>query len=229
MAIAATALFVSLGGVSYGVATGSIDSREIKNNSIRGGDIKKNAITAREIKSRSIDGTDIKLNRVGGNAVKEEVLEAGKIGKVPSAGTADNANTIGGQAPSAFQPASKQLRFGVISLSPGDPDRTIGTFGPFTLRAECDAGTGDPDFANGQLTLTTTENGADADSDDAGDDTFNVGEQFNASGGEDEDDEINAAAPSGTAITGQLYTSDDDVGLGGGCDFWGEVTTVSGG
>jgi hypothetical protein len=99
--VALLALFISLGGVSYGVATGSIDSREIKNNSVRGKDIKRNAITAREIKRRSIDGTDIRINRVGGNAVKEEVLESSKIGKVPSAAAADsaaNADRVGGKA-----------------------------------------------------------------------------------------------------------------------------------
>jgi len=91
LVIAMTALFVSLGGVSYGVATGSIDTREIKDRTIRGTDLRKGAITAREIRRRSLDGTDIRVNRVGGNAVKEEVLESGKIGKVPSAASADNA------------------------------------------------------------------------------------------------------------------------------------------
>jgi hypothetical protein len=90
-AVAIVALFVSLGGVSYGVATGSIDSREVKDKSLRGQDLRANTLTAREIKPRSIDGTDIKVNRVGGNAVKEEVLESGKIGKVPAAGSADSA------------------------------------------------------------------------------------------------------------------------------------------
>jgi hypothetical protein len=94
-AVAIVALFVSLGGVSYGFATGSIDSREVKNKSLRGKDLRANTITAREIKRRSLDGTDIKINRVGGNAVKEEVLESGKIGKVPSAGSADSATDAG--------------------------------------------------------------------------------------------------------------------------------------
>lgn len=103
LAVAMLALFLSLGGVSYGVATGSIDSREIKNETVRGKDIKRNAITAREIRRRSLDGTDVRINRVGGNAVKEEVLESGKIGKVPSAAAADtatnaaNADRVGGK------------------------------------------------------------------------------------------------------------------------------------
>ena len=71
-----------MGGVSYGLATGSIDSREIKDNTIRGKDMRSSSVTARELKRRSLDGTDIKIERVGGNAVKEQVLEAGKIRKV---------------------------------------------------------------------------------------------------------------------------------------------------
>ena len=38
--VASLALFLSLGGVSYGLATGSIDGREIRNNTIRGSDIR---------------------------------------------------------------------------------------------------------------------------------------------------------------------------------------------
>jgi len=80
--VACIALFVALGGVSYGLATGSIDSREIKNGTIRSEDMGSSSVTAREIRRRSLDGTDIKVERVGGDAVKEQVLEAGKIGKV---------------------------------------------------------------------------------------------------------------------------------------------------
>jgi hypothetical protein len=70
MGVALLALFVSLGGVSYGVATGSIDSREIKNNTVRGKDVRNN----------SIRGADI--------------LES-KLAKVPSAVSADTAATAG--------------------------------------------------------------------------------------------------------------------------------------
>jgi hypothetical protein len=99
--IACLALFVSLGGVSYAFATGSIDSREIKNNTIRGEDMRRSSVTAREIRRRSLDGTDIKINRVGGNAVKEEVLETSKLKQVPSAAKADeaaNALLLGGKS-----------------------------------------------------------------------------------------------------------------------------------
>jgi len=101
LVVAGIALFISLGGVSYAVATGSIDSREIKDNTIRSVDMRSSSITEREIRRRSLDGTDIKVNRVGGNAVKEEVLELDKLGKVPSAKAADsaaNAALLGGKS-----------------------------------------------------------------------------------------------------------------------------------
>lgn len=96
--VAIIALFVSMGGVSYGVATGSIDGREIKNNSITGKDLRNNSVTASEIKRRSLDGTDIKIDRVGGNAVKEEGLDSSKLGKVASATAADSATALGGKS-----------------------------------------------------------------------------------------------------------------------------------
>jgi hypothetical protein len=46
MAVAALALFLSLGGVSYGLATGSIDSREIRNSTIRGKDVRNGTLSA---------------------------------------------------------------------------------------------------------------------------------------------------------------------------------------
>jgi len=89
LVIACIALFVAMGGVSYGLATGSIDSREIKDNTIRAQDVRANSITESEIRRRSLDGTDIKIERVGGNAVKEQVLEVEKLKKVPAAAAAD--------------------------------------------------------------------------------------------------------------------------------------------
>lgn len=99
LAVAFIALFVSLGGVSYGLATGSIDSREIKNNTIRAEDHRANSVTARELRRRSLDGTDIKIERVGGDAIKEQVLEVEKLPRVPRA---QNSDTLAGQPPSAY-------------------------------------------------------------------------------------------------------------------------------
>jgi len=88
LAIACIALFVALGGVSYGVATGSIDSREIKNGSIRNPDFKNGTLR----------GNEAKRDGFGGGAIKESTL-----GKVPSATTADSANALGGTASAALK------------------------------------------------------------------------------------------------------------------------------
>lgn len=68
------ALFVALGGTSYAVATGSIGSREIKNNSVRSKDVRNGSLTSRDVKRGSL----------GGRAVRES-----RLGKVPRAGAAD--------------------------------------------------------------------------------------------------------------------------------------------
>jgi uncharacterized membrane protein YeiH len=60
MGVALVALFLSLGGVSYGLATGAISGREIRNHTITFKDVKK--------------------DRLGGGSIKESTL-----GTVPSA------------------------------------------------------------------------------------------------------------------------------------------------
>ena len=59
MVIALVALFVSMGGVSYGLATGSVNSREIKNNTVRSKDIRNNQVRGRDIRNRTIRFRDV--------------------------------------------------------------------------------------------------------------------------------------------------------------------------
>ena len=78
LVISLIALFVSLGGVSYGVATGSIDSREIKNDDVRGLDVRESTIR----------GSDVARNTLAGDDIAESQLD-----RVPRARTADRAVT----------------------------------------------------------------------------------------------------------------------------------------
>jgi len=57
--VAYLALFVALGGVSYGVATGSIDSREIKDNSVRSKDLRDNGVRAKDIRTGTVRSSDV--------------------------------------------------------------------------------------------------------------------------------------------------------------------------
>jgi hypothetical protein len=77
MVVACVALFVSLGGVSYAVAT--IDSADIVNGSIRN----------RDFKDGTLRGNEAKPDGFGPNAIKEQALDATKLGQVPSAVVAD--------------------------------------------------------------------------------------------------------------------------------------------
>jgi hypothetical protein len=100
LVIACVALFVSLGGVSYGVATGSIDSREIKNNTIRSKDVRNNTLRTFDIRNNEVRGFDIRNSTIQGRDVAFDTITGadvseGSLGKVPSAGTADNATTAG--------------------------------------------------------------------------------------------------------------------------------------
>ena len=49
MLVALIALFLSMGGVSYGLATGVIDGREIRNNTITYKDVKSDKLGGKSI------------------------------------------------------------------------------------------------------------------------------------------------------------------------------------
>jgi len=84
MAVALLALFISLGGVSYGVATGTIGTREIRNNTIRSTDIRNGQVSSRDVRNNSLRGSDVRNGTLTGADVNEATL-----GKVQAAGQAD--------------------------------------------------------------------------------------------------------------------------------------------
>jgi hypothetical protein len=107
LVISCIALFVSLGGVSYGVATGFIDSREIKNNQVRSSDLRNNTIRTFDIRNNEVRGFDIRNSSVQGRDVALNTLTGADVseqdlGKVPSATAADSAAAAGGVTPKAF-------------------------------------------------------------------------------------------------------------------------------
>src|SRR5215203_5536470 len=62
--LGAIALFVALGGTSFAVATGSIDSREIKNNTVHSKDIRNNDIRSKDVRNGSLLARDFKLGQL---------------------------------------------------------------------------------------------------------------------------------------------------------------------
>ncbi|HEX6654443.1 MAG TPA: hypothetical protein VF072_16975 [Thermoleophilaceae bacterium] len=146
--VASLALFVSLSGVSYGVATGFIDSREIKNNEVRSIDIRNNEIRTKDlrnnevrgidIRNSTVQGRDIALNTVTGEDVKEDTLQ-----KVPSALLADSATSAD---------AVKTLKtIPLTAVAEGSDPVVLATHGPLTVKGECATGT------VARLTVSTTE------------------------------------------------------------------------
>jgi len=78
--VAYLALFVALGGTSYGVATGSIDGREIKNNTVRSKDIRNNAIRGRDVRTGTLRSSDVADRSLLGRDFAPGQLPAGPQG-----------------------------------------------------------------------------------------------------------------------------------------------------
>jgi hypothetical protein len=100
--LAGLALFVSLGGVSYGVATGSINSREIQNGTVQSRDVRDGALKGRDIangtlRSRDVEdgvlsgvdvrdgslaGPDLATNSLGDREIDESQLDINRLGGI---------------------------------------------------------------------------------------------------------------------------------------------------
>jgi hypothetical protein len=147
LVIALIALFISLSGVAYGVATGSIDSREIKDNTVRSRDLRNNDIRTKDLRNNEIRGRDLRNSTVQGrdvalNTLTGDDINESRLGKVASATAADtaasatsagNANTVGGLAVRKFF-AKQPANTAATEVFRGDT---------FIIRAGCNA-LGDP-------------------------------------------------------------------------------------
>ena len=152
MVVALLALFLSLGGVSWGVATGFIDSREIQNETIRSKDIRNSTIRTQDLRNNEIRGFDVRNSTVRGvdvalNTLTGADVDESKLDKVPSAAKADEATSaedVGGLAATKI----------AFTQPEGSGFASFLEVGGLKLEAECAAGA--------QLTLRATgiENGA---------------------------------------------------------------------
>jgi hypothetical protein len=145
MVVALIALFVSLGGSAYAVAT--IGSDDIINGSIRN----------RDFKDGTLRGQEAKRDGFGGGGIKEESLDAGKIKQVPSAVSSVTAEGVTRHAVVSNVGATVRGR-GVASSAQTGPgqyqvvfDRDVrGCVYAATLGDESAAGPG-----NGQISVTS--------------------------------------------------------------------------
>jgi hypothetical protein len=236
LVISLIALFVSLSGVSYGVATGFIDSREIKNNEVRSLDIRNNEVRTRDLRNNEVRGLDIRNSTVRGrdvglNALTGDDINESRLGKVPSATTADSA-TSAQTAASAMSVASLKP-IPPTTLAEGATPVTLLTHGPLTLSAACLSNGG---VTEAVLRVATAEAGSSADgSPNAGmttsfpvlgpaDGPAGVAQAMTPPNGARAvaSAEFAASAPSGRAFTGQAGLIADGAGAGS-CVFHGHA------
>ncbi len=115
LVISLIALFVALGGVSYGVATGSIDGREERNSSLNGRDVRNSSLTTNDVRNGSLLARDF------------------RAGQLPRGAT-------GPQGPRGFNGVNGQNGFGRLSYWSGETTIAANTTGVDTF-ADCPAGT----------------------------------------------------------------------------------------
>ena len=136
MVVACTALFVSLGGVSYGVATGFIDSREIRNNTIRGKDVRNGALTGKELKRETLSGARINEGSLGTVPSAESLSHHAVVSSIGQAirsrGATSAARTGTGRYQVIF---NRDVRGCVYSATVGDTSAAGPPSGGATVRS----------------------------------------------------------------------------------------------
>lgn len=115
--IACIALFVAMGGVSYGFATGAVGTREIKNESLRGTDIRNGTLTTKDIRNNEIRGADIRNSTIGGRDVALDTLGGNDI-KESTLGQVPDSSRLGGLDAASFV-RKEAPGFTGIALNPG--------------------------------------------------------------------------------------------------------------
>jgi hypothetical protein len=230
MIVALVALFVSLSGVSYGVATGFIDSREIKNNEVRSIDIRNNEIRTKDLRNNEIRGIDIRnstiqgrdigVNTITGVDIKEDTLQ-----QVPSALLADSAT----KADSAG--SLDDFKIVDTTMATGAPQVTLATNGSLTLLGRCvnsvsqtsDAILVDTSEDN---TIVASDSLPNDDDLDASEPAVPVASAVDSSGGNRSASMafFHATAPSGPAFVGHFSIQAEATSTtAGSCRFQGLV------
>jgi hypothetical protein len=227
--VALIALFVSLSGVSYGVATGFIDSREIKNNEVRSLDLRNNEVRTIDlrnnhvrgidIRNSSVQGRDIGLNTVTGLDVNESTL-----GKVPSATSADSASTAGfaTSAGSVGGFSNEKLTWsGEIGATDFEQFATVGGL---SLEARCENAGGPSVVVQARTSLANSEIGTHFRTFSNANLDFDPGEVFIVDDHVDGPGQVVFAAPNGQVITIEALAredADDVRGSSDDCGFFG--------
>ena len=231
LVIACISLFVALGGVGYAAATGSIDGREIKNNSVASKDIRNNSVAGGDVRTSTLRGSDVRANTLTGSDISESSL-----GKVPSAGQADNAATAGSAttASTAGSVGGLVLRKINYRADPVSASQPILDVGGLVLNAACAAGntlsvTARTTSQNSSIyaTASSLDNSTDGDGDRADDlegGGFDTATTFDALVGGDANPNLVTLvyhSEAGTQVTANFVA--DRASSGAGCVVHGSA------
>src|SRR4051812_40422732 len=118
--VATLALFVALGGTGY--AASQITSKDVKNRSLKGGDLKKDTGTGAEIRDARLGGVPSAQNATTADVSKSAgtATTAGSAGSAATATLADtakDAQSLAGQGAGAFERATR-TQFGKAPVGP---------------------------------------------------------------------------------------------------------------
>jgi hypothetical protein len=232
MAVALVALFLSLSGVSYGVATGFIDSREIRDNQVRTRDLRNNDIRTHDLRNNEVRGIDIRNSTVQGRDVAlntltgDDVAES-KLRKVPEAAKADtalSALTATTAATAASAATVSTVKTIPPSTLPEGGSTVLATHGPLTLTATCEASETET-RAHVRVSSSEPNSVAGGDGDlDPGDAAVVVSSPEAPAGGPSAGTEaVTAQTPSGRAISGVLSAWSVADAAPGTCRFHGHL------
>lgn len=219
MLVAVTALILAASGTAVAA------SKLVKGDKL----IAKRSLSGNRLRNHTITGTQVNLNQLGKvpsarNA--DNATTATAALNATNATNANNANTVGGQAPSAFDAASNWVRTGLVTLTSGN-QKTIATFGPFTLTANC---SGDQGASTLEARITATSSQPNADIDGTVNPTtpVNVQDTSGQSGADDNGSyTVDFETASGSAYEG-VFNSGTDLTSGSSnqCFFTGLVSTT---
>jgi hypothetical protein len=121
--MATIAVFIALGGTSYAVATGSIGSREIKNNGVRGKDIRNNDVRGKDIRTGTIRSSDVGNSSLLAADFAPGQLPQGEKGDTGPAG------------PSLVRAFSNSGDIGLLLTTGGELDTIVGAIGDLSAGA----------------------------------------------------------------------------------------------
>ncbi len=131
LVIACIALFVALGGVSYGLATGSIDSREIADNTIRSKDIRNDSVYSRDLRNNDVRDIDIRNGTIKGRDIARATITGDNV-NMPKLGQVPDSAALGGVAAKDYARAAEAVKpvGSDVPFAPGVSAAGGGALGP---------------------------------------------------------------------------------------------------